>query len=168
MTITIGAGARPGVAKVIDRPDVRPQAPLGRPVLYPSMQTLRRALYLQAAVWSVTGLAFAVAPRFVRSTLFGETRLVDDAWIRVVGIQAFGLALFMVLVGHRIPDSWWWSWGFTVVTSGLFAVAVLNAAFGLSPGESRLLWWLFAGIALLFAFWLLYGLYRASGEQPIP
>jgi hypothetical protein len=132
------------------------------------MQTLRRALYLQAAVWFVTGLALALAPRFVLSTIFGENRLIDDAWIRIVGIQSFGLALFMVLVGHRIPDAWWWSWGFTIITSGLSVVAVLNAAFGLSPGESHILWWLFAGVGLVFSFWLLFGLYQASGEQPIP
>ena len=46
--------------------------------------------------------------------------------------------------------------------------AVLNAAFGLSPGDSRTLWWLLASVALGFAFWLLYALYQASGEQPIP
>jgi hypothetical protein len=132
------------------------------------MQALRRALYVQAAVWFVIGLALAVVPRFVLSTMFAETRLIDQAWIRVIGVQSFGLALFMVLVGHRIPDAWWWSWGFTIVTSGLAVVAVLNAAFGLSPGESHTLWWLFAGIALLFSFWLLYGLYQASGEEPIP
>jgi len=132
------------------------------------MRTLRRALYLQAAVWSVIGLVLAMAPRFVLSTLFGETRPVDDAWIRVIGIQAFGLALFMVLVGHRIRDSWWWAWGFAIVSAGVGAVAVLHAAFGLSNGASRVLWWLFAGIELVFAFWLLYGLYQASGEEPIP
>ena len=136
--------------------------------MYPGMQTLRRTLYIQAAVWSVVGLALGIAPRFVLSTMFGQSRLVEDAWIRVIGIQSFGLALFMVMVGHRIQDSWWWSWGFTLVTSGLAAVAVLNAAFGLASGDSRLLWWLCGGVALVFSFGLLYGLYQASGEQPIP
>jgi hypothetical protein len=132
------------------------------------MQTLRRTLYLQAAVWSVVGAALAAVPRFVLATMFGQNRLVGDAWIRVIGVQAFGLALFMVLVGHRIQDSWWWSWGFAVVTAGVAAVALLNAAFGLAPGDSAALWWLFGGIATVFAFGLLYGLYQSSGEQPIP
>ena len=107
------------------------------------MRTLRMTLYLQAAVWSSVGAALAIVPRFVVSTVFGQTRPVGDGWIRVAGIQAFGLALFMVLVGHRIQDSWWWSWGFTIVTAGLAAVALLNAAFGLTPGDSAVLWWLF-------------------------
>jgi len=132
------------------------------------MQTLRRTLYLQAAVWSIVGVALAAVPRFVLATVFGQSRLVGDAWIRVIGIQAFGLALFMVLVGHRIQDSWWWSWAFAIMTSGVAAVALLNAAFGLAPGDSSALWWLFGGLTLVFAFGLLYGLYQASGEQPIP
>jgi hypothetical protein len=132
------------------------------------MQVLRRTLYLQAAVWSIAGFALATVPRFVVSTILGQSRPVGDAWIRVVGIQAFGLALFMVLVGHRIQDFWWWSWGFTLVTSGLATVALLNAAFGLARGDSAALWWLFGTVAVAFAFGLLYGLYQASGEQPIP
>ena len=132
------------------------------------MRTLRLTLYLQAAVWSSVGAALALVPRFAVSTVFGQTRPVGDAWIRVAGIQAFGLALFMVLVGHRIQDSWWWSWGFTIATAGLAAVALLNAAFGLAPGDSAVLWWLFGAVTVAFAFGLMYGLYQASGEQPIP
>src|SRR6266545_6683512 len=98
------------------------------------MNALKRALYLQAAVWAVAGLAFAVAPRFVLVTLFDQPR-PDAAWLRIVGIQAFGLAMLMVLVAHRIEDLWWWSWAFAVVTAGTAALVVLNAAFGLTRNQ---------------------------------
>jgi hypothetical protein len=162
------SGIAPAVEKGIERPPGAGVAPWVARYCTEAMLTLRRTLYVQAAVWSLIGVALATVPRFVLSTVFGQSRLVGDGWIRVIGIQAFGLALFMVLVGHRIQDSWWWSWGFTLVTSALAAVALLNAAFGLAPGDSSVPWWLFGGISVAFAFGLLYGLYQASGEQPIP
>jgi ABC-type Fe3+-siderophore transport system permease subunit len=131
------------------------------------MNALKRALYLQAAVWAVAGLAFAVAPRFVLVTLFDQPR-PDPAWLRIVGIQAFGLALMMVLVAHRIEDLWWWTWAFALVTVGIAAVVVLNAAFGLSPGQPALFWWLFSAVAVASALAVLAGLYVSSQENPLP
>jgi hypothetical protein len=131
------------------------------------MNALKRALYLEAAVWALSGLAIAFAPRFVIVTLFNQPR-TDPAWIRVVGIQAFGLALLMVLVAHRIEDLWWWSWAFALVTVGVTAVVVMNAAVGLGPGQSALFWWLFSAVSLALALSLLAGLYLSSQENPIP
>jgi multisubunit Na+/H+ antiporter MnhB subunit len=53
----------------------------------------------------------------------------------------------------------------TVVTA---SVVLLNAAFGLEPHESSILWWVFSAIAALFSLGLLFGLYVASKEQPFP
>jgi hypothetical protein len=74
----------------------------------------------------------------------------------------------MVLVAHRIEDLWWWSWAFALVTIGIAAVSLLNAAFGLSPGQPASFWWLFAAVAVLSALGLLAGLYISSQEQPLP
>jgi hypothetical protein len=131
------------------------------------MNALKRALYLEAAVWAVAGVVLSTAPRFVLSTVFDQPH-PDAAWIRIVGIQAFGLALLMVLVAHRIEDLWWWAWAFALVAVVIAAVVVLNAAFGLAPGQSALFWWLFSGVALVFAFALLGGLYVSSQEHPLP
>ena len=131
------------------------------------MNALKRALYLEAAVWAVAGLGLSIAPRFVIVTVFDQPR-TDPAWLRLVGIQAFGLGLLMVLVAHRIEDLWWWSWAFALVTVGIAAVAVLNAAFGLTPGQPALFWWLFSAVAVLSALGLLTGLYISSQEQPLP
>src|SRR6266566_4268887 len=125
------------------------------------MNALKRALYLEAAVWAVAGLALSIAPRFVIVTMFDQPR-ADPAWLRLVGIQAFGLALLMVLVAHRIEDLWWWSWAFALVTVGIAAVAVLNAAFGLPPGQPSLFWWLFSAVTVGSALGLLTGLYISS------
>jgi hypothetical protein len=131
------------------------------------MNALRRALYLEAAVWALAGLALSIAPRVVIVTVCDQPR-TDPAWLRVVGIQAFGLALLMVLVAHRIEDLWWWSWAFALVTVGIAAVAVLNTAFGLAPGQSSLFWWLFSAVTVVSALGLLTGLYISSQEQPLP
>ncbi len=131
------------------------------------MSALRRTLYLQAGVWGGVGLALAVAPRWVLGSVFGQPVYPDDAWFRVVGLQAIGLAMVMVLVAHRIRELWWWSWGFCLITVGIAAVTLLNAAFGLAPGEPATLWWTFAAVASAFAFALLYGLAATARENPV-
>jgi hypothetical protein len=132
------------------------------------MNTLRRVLYLEAGVWAVAGAALALAPRFVLVTLFDQPPQGEFAWLRLYGIQTLGLAMLMVLVAHRIEQLWWWSWAFALVTAATAALVVLNAAFGLVPGQSGVLWWLFGFVALAFSFALLYGLFASSREQPFP
>ncbi len=123
------------------------------------MNALRRALYVQAAAWAFAGVALAAAPRFVLVTVFGQPAPQEPAWLRVLGLQAFGLALLMVLVAHRAEELWWWSWAFALTTVGTAVVAVLHAAFGLAPGQSGVLWWTFAGVAVASSLGLLFGLY---------
>jgi hypothetical protein len=132
------------------------------------MDTLRRVLYLEAGVWAVAGVALAVAPRFVVATLFDQPPLGEYTWLRLYGIQSLGLSTLMVLVAHRVEQLWWWSWAFALITAGTAAAVVLNAAFGLSPTQSSVLWWVFALIALAFSFGLVYGLFVSSKEQPFP
>ena len=132
------------------------------------MNALRRALYLQAAVWAVAGAALAIAPRFVLVTVFGQPPPSGPAWLRLLGIHAFTVAMLMVLVAHRIEELWWWSWAFALATVATAAVALLNAAFGLGPHESSVLWWVISLVAALFSLGLLYGLYAASRVQPNP
>jgi hypothetical protein len=131
------------------------------------VEFLRKTLYLNALVWSVVGLALAALPQFVVATLFGQMRYPEYAWIRVVGIEAFALAMFMVLVAHRVAELWWWSWGFLIPTLGMCLIAVLNALFGLRPGSSPVLWWIFAGVTAGFSTALLYGIFRTGQERPI-
>ena len=131
------------------------------------MNALKRALYLEATVWAVTGLALSIDPRLILERLFDQPT-VDPAWTRIVGIQTFGLALLMVLVAHRIEDLWWWSWAFALVTVGITSIAVLNAAFGLSPAQPALFWWLFSAVAVVSSLGLLAGLYLSSQENPLP
>jgi hypothetical protein len=132
------------------------------------MKALRRVLALQAAVWAFAGVALLIAPKFVLVTLFDQSRHQEFAWMRLVGIHAVGLAMLMVLVGRRVEELWWWSWGFALVTVVTAAIVLLNAAFGLAPHESGVLWWTFAAIAAGFSVALLFGLYQASKEQPFP
>jgi len=132
------------------------------------MNMLRRVLYLEAAVWALVGTALVVVPRFVVVTLFDQPPLGEFSWLRLYGIQSVGLAMLMVLVAHRIEQLWWWSWAFAFVTAVSASVVVLNAAFGLSPGQPSLLWWLFGLVAVAFSFGLMYGMYQTSKEQPFP
>jgi len=132
------------------------------------MNALRRVLYLQAAVWALAGLSLAAAPRLVLVSLFRQPPFYDYAWLRILGLQSLGLAMLMVLVGHRVAELWWWSWAFELVNVALVPVVVLNAALGLASGESAVVWWMFSIVAAGFAFALLYGLFVSSREQPLP
>jgi hypothetical protein len=131
------------------------------------MALLRRTLYWQALVWAVAGVALAALPRFILTTVFDQAPYPEYAWVRIVGLQAFALAMFMVLVAHRIEELWWWSWGFVIPTGGVAVVVFLNAAFGLREPSSPVLWWIFSAVAAGFAGFLLYGLFRTGQERPI-
>ena len=121
-----------------------------------------------AAVWALVGAALAVAPHLVLVSLFGQPALNEPAWVRLLGIHAVTVAMLMVLVAHRIEDLWWWSWAFALMTTAVAVLDLLNAAFGLNPGESGALWWLFAAVAAAFDLALLYGLFVSSRERPVP
>jgi hypothetical protein len=132
------------------------------------MNSLRRILYLQAAIWAAGGVALLAAPRFVLVTVLDQSRHQEFAWMRLYGCQSISLAMLMVLVAHRVEHLWWWSWAFAFVTVGTTAVVLLNAAFGLAPHESGVLWWAFGAVGTVFSLGLLFGLYAASREQPFP
>jgi hypothetical protein len=119
-------------------------------------------------VWALAGALTAVMPRFVVETVFGQPRLSDPAWIRLLGIESITVAMLMVLVAHRVDTLWWWSWAFALMTTGSAAIFVANAAFGLVPGQSAMIWWLASAVVVGFDLALLYGLFVASRGQPLP
>ncbi|HJP65151.1 MAG TPA: hypothetical protein VKA30_02475 [Actinomycetota bacterium] len=122
------------------------------------MNTLRRGLYLVAALWTVAGLTLLFAPRFVVVSLFNQP-VLDLAWPRLVGLNAFGLALIVVLVAQRAEELWWWSWAFALVAVGTAGVALLHAAFGLADGQSSVVWWVLGIGSAAVSLLLLSGLY---------
>jgi hypothetical protein len=136
--------------------------------LYRTVDALRRVLYVQAGVWAVVGLALAIAPGLVLVTVFGQPELGEAAWIRLLGVQTFGLALLMVLVAHRVEELWWWAWAFALADLAVMTIVVLNLAFGLAPGQSGALWWVASVVTIGFALWMLYALWITSRERPIP
>jgi hypothetical protein len=131
------------------------------------MAFLKRTLYLDALVWALVGVALAAFPKFVITTLFDQIPYPEYAWVRIVGIQAFALAMLMVLVAHRVDELWWWSWAFVIPNLGAGLVALLNALFGLRGQSSSVLWWILSGVSLAFAAALAWGLFRTGQERPI-
>jgi hypothetical protein len=129
------------------------------------MRLLRGVLYLHALVWTVVGVALAVWPGLLQSAL-GQPIYVEHAWVRLFGVQAVGLAMVMVLVGHRVEELWWWSWAFVFATAGVAAVATLNAAFDLPAGARAPVWWTLALVAWTLASGLLVAMSRAAQERP--
>lgn len=121
-----------------------------------------------AAVNAVAGLALATAPKFVTKTMFAQVPYTEYAWVRIGGIQAFGLALLQVLVAQRAAEVWWWSWAFVVVEGLIAVVAALNALVGLAPGSSSVLWWLIAAVNGVLTAGLLWGIGRTGQERPLP
>jgi hypothetical protein len=130
------------------------------------MSFLRRALHAQATVWAVAGAALLVAPGWVVENLLRQPPLGESAWVRMLGAQSIGLSMLMIMVARRLKDLWWWAWAFELVSVSLALISVLNAAFGLAPGESAVPWWLLAAGSLILAMAILWGLARAAQENP--
>jgi hypothetical protein len=132
------------------------------------VRALKRVLYAEAALWAAIGLVLAVIPRPVVVGLFGSRAGGALVWHRFLGANVFGLALVMVLVAHRIQEVWWWSWAFAFSSVASAIAALLHSAFGLGSAESRGAWWTASSVLVAFAFGLLYGIFVASREQPLP
>jgi hypothetical protein len=128
------------------------------------MALLRRTLYLGALAFAVFGVVVAVAPHFAIVTVARQPPYPDDAGARLLGVGAFGFALFMVLVAQRIQDVWWWSWAF-VIASGGFALVALTRAI---HGSACAAWWAMFAANALFVVSLLWGLGRTGQERPLP
>jgi hypothetical protein len=131
------------------------------------MALLKRILYLQALVWAVAGGGLVLFPGLILHDLFSQPDYAEYAWVRVVGIQGFVLALVMVMVAHRIDTLWWWSWAFALAAAGLATVFTLTAAFGPAEPAPAWPWWVFAAVNWAFALSLAWGLARTGQEKPI-
>lgn len=129
------------------------------------MRLLRGTLYLHAAAWLALGLLLTLYPRALQ-VWFGQPPYAEHAWVRLVGIMAVGAALYMVLVGHRAEELWWWVWGFVLTTGAAAGLLTLNAAFGVPPEGSSAVWWVLAIGHWGLASALLIGMQRASRERP--
>jgi hypothetical protein len=127
---------------------------------------LRRALYLDALLTALGGLALVAAPRFVFVTVLSQPAYPDYAPVRLLGVAGFALALVMVLVAHRAEDLWWWSWAFVVLEGGAAAVKTLHAAFGVPSGAAAWPWWIWALASWAFGLAFLWGIARAGVEAP--
>ena len=128
------------------------------------MALLRRILYLDALVRTLGGLALLLVPGWLLVDVAGQRPYPDDTLIRELGVASIALALLMVLVGHRVPELWWWAWAFVVLEGGTAIVQTLRAAFGASEGAAA--WWAFAAVSWIFTFGLLIGIARAGTEAP--
>jgi hypothetical protein len=140
--------------------------------------SLRKVLFLHAAVWGALGLALALIPRpFVNAlstyaVLFvgNEDIVLTDTTsvlMRLVGVQGIALAMFMVLIAQKIESTWWWSWAFVLSDTVVAIIAVLHAVVGRESFRPSWPWWLVAVVSILFAVALLWGLFKAQQEQPI-
>lgn len=129
------------------------------------MRLLRGTLYAHALLWIALGALLAVWPG-VLSSLLGQPRYADHAWVRLAGVQAMGMALLMVLVGHRLEELWWWTWAFVLTTGAVAAILTLNAGFGLPEGASAAPWWALAVVHWALGSATLVGMSRAARERP--
>lgn len=129
------------------------------------MRLFRRAIYLHALAWFLVGAILALYPRAAQVFL-GQPEYVEHAWVRLFGVQAVGLALVMVLVGHRAEELWWWGWAVALSTGAVAAVCTLNAAFGVPAGGRAAGWWGLAIGAWGLGSFLLLGMQRAAAERP--
>jgi hypothetical protein len=130
------------------------------------MTFLRRVLNADAAMWTIFGLVVGIAPGWLLETVAGQPPLIDDAWIRALGVIAVVLALLMVLVAQRLDDVWWWAWAFVVLEAGTATVFFLHASFGLPDGAAAWSWWVLACVNGAMGGLLLVGLALAAQEKP--
>ncbi|MFL5737527.1 MAG: hypothetical protein ACJ76P_09325 [Actinomycetota bacterium] len=148
------------------------------------MGSLRKVLFLHAAVWGVAGVLCAIFASTVLNwaepnaltgwfgyvprgaTLLSGTP-AGEIFVRLGGVQTFALAMFMVLVAQKIENVWWWSWAFVIGDAILAAVVLFHLAFGLENGAPTLAWWVILVLCLGFAVALVWGLFQAQQDQPI-
>jgi hypothetical protein len=131
------------------------------------MSALRRTLYLGAATTAFPGLVMAIAPRFFVVVVARQLALPDYAGVRMMGVGAVVGGMLMVLVAHKAEDVWWWSWAFVIGAAGIALIALFRALLGPDQG-SALSWWLLAAGSAVFAASLVWGLFLASQERPLP
>jgi hypothetical protein len=132
------------------------------------MNGLKRTLYLQAALWTLAGIAIGILPKTMLHIMGQPLRLEREvAWIRLLGVESIGLAMFMVLVAHRIEEIWWWCWAFAFVDTAIAIVVLLNTGFGLEDNQSRAFWWGFSAVTVAFAFGMLSTIFVTSRERPL-
>jgi hypothetical protein len=130
------------------------------------VKLLRNALYLTAAAWAGSGIAFALFPATILVRWFDQPAYPDDTAVRATGILCAGMALLMVLVAQKLDEVWWWSWAFAITAAALGTLSAVNAIWGLPPHAGALIWWLFAGGNFAFAALILLGMESASHEKP--
>ena len=130
------------------------------------MKLLRTVLYLDAAVWAITGLLLVSVPIWLLEDVFDQVPMPEYAWVRMAAIIGIGMALLMVMVAHRVETLWWFAWAFVLTEGALTLLVVLNALFGLAEGSAAFLWWLFAAVSAAFAVALLVGLAKTGLERP--
>ena len=130
------------------------------------MRFLQRVLWAQSACLAIGGVLLAGLPKLVLVTLFHQVHYPEYAWIRIVGVQAFVVAMIEVLVAQRIEQLWWWSWAFVIATGAIGLISLLNATIGLPAGSSAVLWWLFVAFDAVFGAAFLWGLFKANQDQP--
>jgi len=130
------------------------------------VKLLRRALYWEAVLWGLFGVLLSLVPSWFLGSVMGQLAIREHAWVRILGVQAVGIALLMVMVAHRVELLWWFSWAFVLVFAGTAGVAVLNVLFSLRPGSAAGPWWVLAVAAAAFAGTLVLGLARTGLERP--
>ena len=128
------------------------------------MKLLKRILYWEAGVLTVSGLFAALFPRWLLESLFAQPP-EPNGWVRIAGVQAFGFAMLAVIIGHRIEELWWASWAFVITSTGIAIVTAAHAVFGVPEGVSAVLWWLMAVESVVLAAGLLVGLAQAGTER---
>jgi hypothetical protein len=130
------------------------------------VRSLRGTLYAMAVVWGGSGFVLVAAPRQVLVDVFDQVPYPDYAYVRVAGVVAFAAALLMVITAQKLEEMWVFTWAFVVAAVGTFVVAGVNAVWGHPEGSGTLLWWLFAGMSLIFTLGLLAGLAKTGTERP--
>ncbi len=130
------------------------------------MGLLRRLLKAEAFLWFATGATACVGPGWLVERLLGQPPLHEDAWLRIAGLMAVVLAMFMVLVSQRLEDVWWWAWAFVLLEAGTATVALVNVLVSLPPGAAAWPWWLVFVVNAGFGAAGLVALARSGHEKP--
>jgi hypothetical protein len=145
------------------------------------VKSLRKVLFLHAAVSGVIGIACVAFPQTLLKVLQNDTpaalgfyvstgvthAVSETILVRLLGVQTFVQAMFMVLVAQKIEAVWWWSWAFAIADIAVALLVTLHALFGLAQGETAFPWLITVILCLGFSVALLWGLFKAQQDQPI-
>jgi len=125
------------------------------------MKLLKMVLWVDAALAAIGGTLITLFPGWVFGTVL-TTPPCEHAWYRIAGIEAFVLAMLMVLVGLKAEELWRWAWTFVFLTGALGLLSILKSVLDKGTTSASPAWLTGGIVSAVLAVLLSWGIVQAG------